>query len=505
MPEPVNDTSNVVTKQETTEVVLPPGSESTVSSLSSMFDRIQSGKEEGKTADQVISEKPEPEEKKEEKIVKETKPEPKVEESDLSKKLDESQKKKDEDAEISREKLRQATDEKKEEKKAEEKKEEKPEDDVPEDELKVLPADQPKTAKRIQALLKKIDSVNSEVTKTRAEAKEKADKLAELEKKLADVKPVDPATDAKVKEQLDELAMYRRRYALDKDPEIKTKFDARVETAEKTISDTLIARNASEGLLKVIKEEGGWIKFSTSLRQYPINDGEGGVTYITGAEYSDRILQALPLGERKAIEAAMLEQINTNRDKDRYFKEQTETASKYFKEQEEKAAAAAAAQQKQMEEAKKEIETVEKKILEADWLKDREVDPKASAAEKAAAEEYNRYNAQLRSLVKKAFKTNDVPGLMEIITDSVRYYDERRTSSSLRSEVAKLKSELAAKQAEIDRFKGASRSVPKAGSIATNTAEPSRPEAPVGISAAFDALERGERLLVGRRGGSDDE
>lgn len=499
---------NVTTVQETTEVVTPPGSPSEgAKGLSSIFDKIIEGKEEGKSAQEVIDSQPalekpvETQEKKPDvkQEVKEDKPAESQEVQDLSKKLDETQTKKDE--EVSRDKLREATEEKPEVKP--EVKEEKKEDDVPEDELKVLPQDKPKTAKRIQALLRKIDTVNSEVAQTKAEAAEKATKLAELEKKLSEVKTVDPTTDAKIKEQLDELTMYRRRYELDKDPEVKTKFDSRVELAEKSITDTLVRRNAGEPLLKLIKEEGGWAKFSSSGRLVSVADGEGGTKQITTAELADNILQALPLTERKSVESAMMEQLQTQRDRERYFKEQQDTALEYFKKKEDEVARQSAEQQKFVEQARKTIEEFEQKTLASDWLKDKVADPKATAAEKAAIEEHNKYNAQLRAVFKKSVGTKDLQELLTIVGDSVRYYDERRTSANLKRENDRLRSEVAAKQAELDKFKGAGRSVPKTGSIATSPTKENggSDDLPKSITEAFDRIQRGERVMAGR----DDE
>lgn len=495
-----DDTANVNTVQETSEVILPPGgSNSTAPALHDIFSRIESAKSEGRTAAEAIAETPPvKEEKKEEK--EEVKPEPKAEDADLTKRLDAAAEKKEEEAEISREKLRTATEEKKEEVKSEEKKDEKKEDDVPDEELKVLPSDKPKTAKRIQALLKRSATLNTEFATTKAEKEALAKERDDLKKQLEGVKTNDPATEAKIKEQLDELAMYRRRYDLDKDPEIKTKFDTRVEAAEKSITDILVARNAGEALLKEIKADGGWAKFASSTRLLPINDGEGGTKNIPAAEVADLILQNLPLGERKALEAAMMEQIATVREKDRFFKEQQATAAEFFKKKEEENQRLAAESQKKQEEATKQIDEWAKKTLEADWLKDKTPDPKATPAERAAVDEYNKYNAQLRSLFKKAISTHDLPGLMEIMTDSVRYYDERRVSSTLRSENAKLKADLAAKQAEIDRFKGAGRSVPRAGSITSPaSSEGAKNHAPRDISEAFDRIGRGESVILSSR------
>jgi hypothetical protein len=501
---------SITTKQETSEVILPPGSTgSTSGSLSSLFDKIVEGKNDGKSAAEVIAEQPkkEPEEKKEVKtevkpeVKTEVKPEEKSPEvEDLNKKLDDAQTKKDE-GEVDRNKLREATEVK--EEKPEVKTEEKKEDEVPEAEMKVLPSDKPKTAKRIQALLRKVDEVTERETSTKKERDAQAAELADLRKKLTEVKTVDPTTDAKVKEQLDELAMYRRRYELDKDPEVKSKYDSRVESAEKAIHETLKRRNAGEPLLKLIEEEGGWAKFSESTRLVSVSDGEGGTKQITTAELADNILQALPLGERKSVEAAMMEQVQTKRDKDRYIKEQQEQAVQFFKKREEEATKGQEEYQRQLDGVKKTIDEFEKKTLESDWLKDKTPPANATAAEKAAVEEHNKYNAQLRAVFKKSLGTKDINELLTIVGDSVKYYDERRNTSQLKRENDRLRADLAAKQAELDKFKGAGRSVPKAGSIATNPTSDndSKDETPRSITEAFDRIQRGERLGVGR----DDE
>jgi hypothetical protein len=496
-----DDATNVNTVQETSEVILPPGgTTSTAPALHDIFSRIESAKSEGRTAKEAIADTPPPEEKKEEKK-EEVKPEPKTEEVDLSKRLDAVAEKKEEDAEISRDKLKAATEEKKvEEKKVEAKVEEKKEDEVPEEELKVLSTDKPKTAKRIQALLKRSATLNTEFATTKAEKEALAKERDDLKKQLEGVKTVDPATDAKVKEQLSELAMYRRRYDLDKDPEIKTKYDARVEAAEQSITSILTARNAGERLLKEIKAAGGWAKFASSTRLLPVNDDEGGTKSIPASDVADLILQNLPLGERKALESAMMEQISTAREKDRFLKEQQDSAAEYFKKREEETTRQTEEHKKNQDAATKQIDEWAKKTLDADWLQDKTPDPKATLTEKAAIDEYNKYNGQLRTLFKKAIATHDLPGLMEIMTDSVRYYEERRVTSSLRGENAKLKADLAAKQAEIDRFKGAGRSVPRAGSItSTSSSETSKNTAPRDISDAFDRIGRGESVVLSSR------
>lgn len=488
----------VITKQETVEVIHPDGGDdSGKKALSSIFDKIVTGKSEGKTPEEVVEEvkTQKPEEKPEVKV--EEKKGEKKEESDLSKKLTETQEKKD-DGEVSREKLRAASEHKAEEKPVVE---EKKEAELPEEELQVTANDKPKTALRIKQLWAKVKKWEETATTNKKEADEKAAKLSDLEKKLSEVKTVNPEEDEKIKVKLDELAMYRRRYELDKDPEVKSKFDSRVEYAEKSINDTLTRHRAGDGLLKEIKEQGGWMKFAESNKTIVIKNSDGENESVTSAELADQILQALPLGDRKAVEAAMMEQVQTRRDKERYFREQEETAVKYFKKKDDDAAALNVEGQKRFDEAKKIIEEFEAKTLASDWIKDKVPDPKASAAEKASIEEYNKYNGQLRAVLKKSLTAKGLPDLLETIADSVRYYDERRTSSKLLSDVEKLKKELAAKQAELDKFKGAGRSVPRSGSISVSSSSNGErePDIPQGLSAALDKLERGESLKVGSR------
>lgn len=499
--EEIKDTT-VVTKQETTEVIDAPGQTGDgVRRLHSIFDKIAENKGEGISAKETVQSLPKPEPKPEvkkevkEEVKTEVKPEVKAEESDLSKRLDDTQKKKDEvktEEEDSREALRKATEEQKKEEKKEEKKAETTEEEVPEEELKVLQSDKPKTAKRIQALLRKIETVTSEATKTKAEAQEKAQKLAEYEKKLAEVKTVDPETAKKVEEQQSELAMLRRRYELDKDPEVNKKYDSRVEQAETRIADTLTRNNAGKGLLELIKAEGGWSKFVNSYRQVTVGDEQ-----ITAMELAERVLQALPLGDRKVVEASMMDQVQTKMEKERFLKEEQDKAVQYFKQKDEEATKRSSEYQRQIDEGRKMVEEYQTKALQSEWLKDKEIPVNATPAEKAAAEEYNKYNAQLRSVMKKSFNAKELPEILAVVTDSVRYYDERRTTAGLRREVERLNSELKAKQLEINKFKGAGRTVPKSGSIATvasSDEDEGREERPRSITDAFDRLQRGESL-----------
>lgn len=494
------DESTIVTKQEQTEVVnLTPNSGDTTSSLSSLFDNMQKAKDDGRPVADAIKEQKEQktEEKKVEPKAEEKKEEAKKEEP--NNKAEKTEEKKD-DHDDPREVLRKAMEERAEKKREEQEKkaevkEEKKEDDVPEEELQVLPHDKPKTAKRIQALLKKIDSINSEVTKTKQEAQEKATKLADLEKKLSEVKTVNPETDEKIKQQLDELAMLRRRYELDNDPDVKSKFDSRVSSAEESIVSILKKRGATDALLNIIKEEGGWEGFSASNRSLKIPDKNtpGEMTTVTAAELADMVLEELPLPQRKAVEAAMLEQIQTRRDRERFFKEEQQKANEFFKKREEESAKSVKAQQEAMEAAKKTIDKWKEGVFSSDFIKDKEIPANAPADVAADVKAHNEYNNQLRALVNKNINVNSLDGILDVALDAVRYYDERRTTNSLRKEVEKLKAAILEKDNIIAKFKTGAKSTPKSGSIAASPASKETPKAARSLEEAFDMIAQGRK------------
>lgn len=486
-----NQDVQVAEKKETSEVIPPnaPGAAQTATALGDIFSKIESGKAEGKSTKEVVAgiaddKRPAPEDKVEAKKP-DVKPEPDKEKKEVA-----AAPKETED-EGSRESLRK--DPVKTEPKPEPRQQE---DEVPDEELAVLPHDKPKTAKRIQALLKKIDVLTGETANTKKEAAEKATKLAELEKKLGEVKTVDPETEKKVQAQLDELTMLRRRYDLDNDPEVKNRFESRISQSEDAIKNILTKKNAGKALLDTIAEEGGWSKFASSSRSISISDGEGGYTSVTAAEVADKILAALPLGERKAIEAAMVDQVQATRERERFYKDEQSKAAQYFKEREEKEKKAQEEGKAQYDAARKQIDEYVEKTSREDWLADKPVKEGATEQEKAEVEEHNKYNKQLRSILKKAVGTKDLNGLLEIITDSVRYFDERRKVSSLNSQIEKLRAELKSANTQIEKIKGAGRTVPKSGSIATPPAPQGGEtrEVPNSLEETLNRMERGERF-----------
>lgn len=483
MADELKSDSNIVESKQTVEVLDMAGKTMTRDTpLASIFDKIEQGKNEGKSAADVVKEaaaaKPETKE-----VKTEVKPEVKVEvnpdvkievkpeASSLDKKLTETQQAKD-------------------------KKEVKPDDtEVSEDDLQVLPHDKPKTAKRIQKLLDQKKELDETVTKTRAEAQEKAAKVIELEKKLGEVKSVDPKVEEEVKKTREELAMFRRKYDLEKDPEVKTKFDSRMESIEKNLNESTIKclqrHNAGEGLVKIIESEGGWSKFVASEKTIILKDG----AVVTYAQLADTIMQQLPLSERRAIDAAMLEQIQVKRDKDRFFQEETAKANDFFKKKDEESNAQRTAYDNQIKEVASTIEKWHKDVIEKNaWLKEREIPANATAEQKAAIEDDNKFAKEANAKIQKSLSIKDVGESLAVVYDAVRFNQSEREKSKALAEVESLKKQLAAKQTEIDKFKGGARSVPKTGSIAGGGGPTVvKEEKPKTLEDAFAAIEQGKR------------
>lgn len=464
--------------------------------LSDIFSKIETGKSEGKETSAVLDEvrqereaeiakadaalSTKTDEKQEEKVEAPAEEKKEEEPSDLEKRLAKTASEKKEvkpeekKEEVSREALRNI------EPKAEEKKEEALEDakgriklkdgtEVDEAELKVQPHDSPKTEKRILGLLAKIDKVAEAEATTKKELAARDAKLKELEAELEKVKTIDPKTQDEVKQQLDELKMYRRRYEIEKDPDVKAKFDTRIESSEESISKTLKDGGAGDALLKLIKDEGGWNKFAQSQRSVTLTDGNK----VTSAQLADQILQQLPLGTRKVIESSMVDQIATSRERENYFKEQQQQAVKYFDEKEQAAAKQAQAQQEYVKGLQKQIDDWTKDVeTKSDWLKDDDLPKDAKDDIKRDIQDGNEYKGKLRKLLRQALQTKDVQGALQITQDSVQMFWEKRQKEKLAKENADLKKQLDAKQKEIDKFHAGSRTTPRSGATISSRSEP---------------------------------
>lgn len=386
-----------------------------------------------------------------------------------------------------------------EEKKAEEPKpdpkedlkpDEKKVEEVAEEELRVLPTDKPKTAKRIDALLGKVNKLNDEVTTTKKEAAEKAAKLAEYEQELTKLRSADPATNEKIKAQLDELAMYRRQYEIEKDPEVKTKFDGRVDSAEKEIEGILSKNGAPKELIDIIKEEGGWGKFSGSERKIKL----AGDKVMPAYEMAESILGMLKPNDKKMVEFNERNQILARHEREQFIQQEKAKAVEFFTNRDKEAQAAQANYNAQLEANGKMLKEWDESFpKKAEFLKIKEIPANATPEQKKEIEEDNAWAKQAHSIIKtKYLGAQGMKGMLETIEDASNYHGERRKVAKLEAKTAALEAALKAKQEEFDKFKTAGRTTKGGGSLnAATTVTPTASKSAKNIEDAFAMVGQG--------------
>ncbi len=292
---------------------------------------------------------------------------------------------------------------------------------------------------------------------TRREKEEKEKRLTELETQLATVKTVDPKTEEEVQSKLKELNMYRRRYDLDQDPEIKQKYDVRIEQADTAIPDILKRNQAGEGLLNLIKDEGGWSKFSKSNRVITLADG----SKVSSAELADQIVQALPFSERKTVDSLTMEQITLKREKERFLEAELKQADDYFKKRDEDSRRGTEDHQKRIKEAEATLKAWQQKVaVDNAFLKEQPIPKDATPEQKKAIEEDNSHAKELNSTLKKNLEAKDLDGMLGIVLDAVKFYNEKRERTKLAAKVA--------------------------GGSSAASSKPSKPQS---LEEAFDALQ----------------
>lgn len=489
----VQQDPSIVTEQKTVNVLDANGNDLVHkdSPLADIFNKIEAG---SKAEDAIKEVMDKPEKKVEEKKVEQKVEEKKEEKKEVVEDKKVENKKDGDDFFETKDERKASEDAKKAEQEKKAADERAKEEEVTEEELQVLPHDKPKTAKRIKTLWDKAEKAMSQVAETKKEVEEKNAKLAALEAELNKIKTTDPLQNEEVKKQLDDLKMYRRRYELEKDPEVKEKFDLRVESAETSIKQTLAKRGAGAALIKIIEDEGGWLKFADSDRDIELANGQT----MKAAEIADAIKKTLPASERRSVDALELEQIQTRRERERFFAEETKKASAYFEQHEQASKQQQELQKQAVEQSRKLIDEWRVKVeQENEWLKEKEIPAAATQDQRAAVEEENKHTKQVRGVIMKALNASKLDDMLEVVLDSAKYYQERRTTAKLGDRVKTLEAQLAEKQAEIDKFKKAGASIPKSGSLVGGGGSPAQTKkaaTPEGLEAAFEQLASGKSL-----------
>lgn len=354
--------------------------------------------------------------------------------------------------------------------KTEEEEEVKPED------LQVLPHDKPKTRRRILGLLKKIEDVSNSEATTKKELAAKDAKLKQLEEELAKVKTTSPEVNEEIKKELDELKMLRRRYQLENDPEVKTKFTSRIDGGEKRILEAISKAGLGEPLIKLIESEGGWTKFSESMKEIPLQDG----STPTAAELAEMIRGKLPVTHRRTVDALVLDIASAKIERDRFFEEESKKADEYFKSQTEAQKKQAEERTRIIEENKRKADEWTNKFLQAEWLKEH-------PATSEDAKDHNEFVKQVKGELTKALSANSIEDMLKVVEDAMILHKERRELATAQARVKELEAKLKEEEAKWDKHKKAGASTPKSGSIATNGAGAEGSKKPMSIEDAIIA------------------
>jgi len=402
-------------------------------------------------------------------------------------KKEEPEKKEPEKAEPEKKEPEKKEPEKKEEKeleKKEEKKEEKKSafedlsDEAIEKHVKALPTNKAETQRRYRELLGELKTEREAGRLTKTDYEQAKQELAAAKKAAEDAaKEVEETEEEKKarEAQEQEFAMLRRQYQLETDPALKKQYDDVVDAAEKTITDTLTAATLDKATLDLIAKEGGWLAFSRSGK--PISwyeadpTAEGGKKLVNGtqADYAEKIYSALSRGNKEVLSAKVQEQINTRTAKERYMTEEKGKAKEFFEQQIKTAQGSQEQVKAQLEQIIKDytgrVEKATKEGKEFDFLRDKEIPEKATAAEKATLTEHNATAATLRQFLADAPAAQTPELFTSLALYAARGLYSEKAGVTNAKEVATLTKQVKDLQAELATVRKAGRTVPAGGKV----------------------------------------
>jgi hypothetical protein len=362
-----------------------------------------------------------------------------------------------------------------------EKKDEEDYSDLKDEDLAPSPLDKPKTARRIKALLHKVEETNKIVATTKAELTEKASKLADLEKKLSESGSSNPD----VQKQIDELAMYRRRYQLESDPEVKAKFDDAIVAMNADIAEILKANSAGEGLINLINDEGGLANLARLNKSYKLADGKS----VTAKDLFNRIRDTLTENnpaDALALDSAIQEQARLASEKVRYIEAEKGKAKEYFTAQEK-------AQQERSTGLKAKVEAFVTKLTNEDEsFKDLAAPADASPEKAKEIKEENIYRKQLRDVLKASIGTTDPDEYLAMVKDATLLYPVKRSLAKSEALIKEKDAEILKLKGELDKVRGASSTTPKKSSISGGKQEEKKAAKPRTLEEEFERIGGGE-------------
>lgn len=315
----------------------------------------------------------------------------------------------------------------------------------------VKPADPERFRKRIKHYEGLVQDRDKVITNQKTQLEQLQDRLAALEKQGADVP-------ANIQDELAELKQYRRRYAIERDPEFQKRFNTRLEESNDLVDDALKTIGITEKLRKTIKDMGGISAFVRSDVQIPVRGADGKTNKVDPRQFISLALDTMKASAPDA-EAVLRSELAAQRkleaEREKFVKAESEEAQKYFAALE-KSQGQAAGVNAQLEARLDEvIDGFKATVHTSDWMKDLEVPETATAAEQRQIRADNAHRAKLRQFFDaqlgmrvireaaiRATSQEEIDELANMLIDSARVFHVERDFAKAQKRITELEKEL---------------------------------------------------------------
>lgn len=363
----------------------------------------------------------------------------------------------------------ETVEESKEEDSEEEDQENDSDDDEELDEVLNNPHTKEKTRKRIQKLLKE-----------KAELKTEID---ELNAKLSETSTEDPEEVQRLQEELtstrEQLSVYMRRYDLENDPQLKEKYDSKLDVASSTIMDILKRNGLPEkSELKERENEDGEIEQYKTIGLDSIEESGGFIQYaVKNPQVYRTILDSLDPLDADVLRSKVAEYRSLEQAKKLEIDKLSKETEGYFEKQQE-------AYNQQLQEFNQVKEaTKETAVKQFPWLQTLEPQPGSTPEQVQQIQEHNKKAKSYLAKLDFALNPQSTKDTMDVALAAVYAYN--------------LADELRASQAQVkqleERISKIKRSAPrvKASAPAKSSPKPAQQQVPMGFDAAVEAVASG--------------
>jgi hypothetical protein len=262
-----------------------------------------------------------------------------------------------------------------------------------------------------------------------------------------------------IKEQLDELKQYRRRYAIERDPEFQQRFQSKIEESNELMDEALTSAGVSDKMRKHIKDMGGVASFLKSGDK--IRFTEPGSTKIQDLTPGEYIAKAIANARGRAPDAVAIfdselaAQRRLEKEKAKFMEGETKEAKEYFDKIENREAELSKLGETAEQELEKVITSFKTTVHGQDWMKDLKVAQDASEDIKAAISTDNAFRKQLREYfdlqtqipaireaAKRTTTQQQADELARVVIDSARVFHVERELKAEKARADELQKQL---------------------------------------------------------------